>query len=356
LAAEHPEDALARLFAEPGRFDFYQAVKVLEGYAQHARQASGKVAAMSVGSGADPADEVVDFRSTVSLAFPAADLDAVELKGRHGHPLVSVNFLGLAGARGPLPHFVADLVHERDRLGDGGLRDFLDLFNHRLVSLLFRVRHLHRPSLSPVGAHEHPYARYLLAFAGLADPLVRAALEQAKDPDDEPLRARDLMIYAGLFWHRDRSLDGLTRLLSHFLGVAVRGEPMRPRWLRLPVDGMTRLGRAGAHNTLGRTAVLGSRVQDASTGLDLEMGPLNWAQLLAFLPCGTRYRTLRTLARLYTRGAFAVQLRLTVDPAEVLPGRAVLGRGLRLGWTSWLVTRPLKAAEAKVCIDMEAFP
>src|SRR5271170_8150228 len=116
------------LAAEPYRFDSRQAVRVLE------LMVPGSV---PVGLLGDPSDEAVAFRSSLSTAFPASDIDRVEMppppSGRRS--VVTVNFLGLGGAFGPLPVGLTELVATRARRGDTATRDFLDIFNHRLVSL-----------------------------------------------------------------------------------------------------------------------------------------------------------------------------------------------------------------------------
>ena len=111
---------------------------------------------LSVAEGGDPTAEAVRFRSTFSLAFPPSDVVAIEnvktesiedefeqlirrANGEEKTPTVTVSMFGLGGAHGPLPHLMTEWVLERSR-ARLFLRDFLDIFNHRLVSLLFRVR------------------------------------------------------------------------------------------------------------------------------------------------------------------------------------------------------------------------
>lgn len=89
------------LFAEGYKFDFFQAVRLLEILNPECH---------SAGEGSDPLKEAVRFRSNNSLGFPASDVQEVAPPTEQGHPArMIVNFLGLAGAHGPLPHPFTEL-------------------------------------------------------------------------------------------------------------------------------------------------------------------------------------------------------------------------------------------------------
>lgn len=84
---------------------------------------------------------------------------------------------------------------------------------------------------------------------------------------------------------------------------------MKPAWNRSAAHGsicprkdLTRLGGRDAGNArLGSTALLGSRVFDASAGITLRLGPLTEAQRRMFLPppAGTCRADLLALVRWY---------------------------------------------------------
>ena len=93
-----------------------------------------------------------------SLAFPAAEIQRLELpEDDAGQPRMDVNFLGLTGPQGVLPIYYTQLIAERARLRDTAIRDFLDIFNHRMISLFYRAWEKYR---FPIG-----YERTQLAGA-----------------------------------------------------------------------------------------------------------------------------------------------------------------------------------------------
>lgn len=317
-----------RLFAEGWTFDFYQAVRLLE---------IGK-GAPSVGEQAEPAREAVRFRSEVSLAFPPSDVVRVDRPGPgEKTPVVTVSFLGLAGAHGPLPHAVTELILERLWQKDPALRDFLDLFNHRLVSLLYRAHRLLRPSL----AHERPgegaCAAAAFAFLGLRGPGLR---HRSPFPD------RGLLAFAGLLARRPLSAAALERLLAGTFGVPAAVRQLVGRWLEIEPDQRTALGVR--HHALGQGAALGSRVWDQQGKFEIRLGPLKLHQFLDFLPPGRGFRSLAPLTRFAVDAAHDFDVRLTLEAGQVPPCR--LGWGPRLGWSAWLKTRPFEADDSQVVL------
>ncbi|MEZ4525323.1 MAG: type VI secretion system baseplate subunit TssG, partial [Desulfobacterales bacterium] len=148
-----------RLFAESWRFDFYQAVRLLE-MLHPDRQA--------VGETADTQKESLRFCSSVDLDFPASDVCAISQNGSDASPIrMEVSFMGLAGHHGVLPPPYTELIQERVRKKDTALRDFLDMFNHRFISLLYRVRKMNRIAFDGKNAEQSHFARYLFCLMGM---------------------------------------------------------------------------------------------------------------------------------------------------------------------------------------------
>ncbi|HEU0297809.1 MAG TPA: type VI secretion system baseplate subunit TssG, partial [Longimicrobium sp.] len=259
---------LDRLRAHPGAFDFYQAVRLLE--------RTGRAGTASPGEGADPAAEPVRFRAANDFAFPPADLVSVRAEpGRQ--PEMTVAFLALGGAQGPLPVPLAERVQDRLSDNDTATRDFLDLFHHRLVSLAYRIGRRTRPVLQEAPPEKTETAGYLRALVGLGTPGLQRRL--LPGVDDRALLAR-----AGLLAHEVRSQAGLRGLLADHFGVAVRIEPLVGRWLAIPEDQRTRIGSTGASRTLGSDAVLGARWHDPQAAVGIRLGPMGIDLYRSFLP------------------------------------------------------------------------
>lgn len=333
-AMDRPSRAslIRRLRLETHRFDFHQAVRVLEAAVPEAEP---------VGQGADPRREVVRFRGSVAAGFPASDLGRLRFDPADGEPPeLEVNFLSLGGAFGPLPPPLTELVQERLRAHDTAPRDFLDVFNHRLISLAARIRRVHRPALQPGQPEDGPFAAMLFALLGLRTPGLRHV--QGRGTANRMLGLdAGLPFHAGLLNQRPTSLHALERLLSSHFGVAVRGAPLVGRWLRLDADQVTLLGKAGQNQRLGQGAVLGARVWDQIAAIRLDPAPLSLSEFRKFLPGGRKHAEVRTMVGYSLGSSVDVSLHLTLPAIEV--PRTRLSRrpdmGSQLGWTSFLTTR-----------------
>lgn len=316
------------LFAEGHRFDFFQAVRLLE--IIHTMSGDRLV---SPGQGADPTKEIVHFRSSVKLNFPASDIDQIKRTKdipRREQPKapaeMTVNFLGLAGGLGALDIPITELVLERTSHNDKALKDFLDIFNHRLVSLLYRIRKHHRVGLGSATPGEDQVARYLYSLIGMGTPRLQGRMH---------LRDRALLYYAGILAQQPRSMAGLKRILSDYFQVEVETTQFVGRWCDLEEDQWTTIGESGANQRLGRdTVIVGTRVWDQHARFEIQLGPLGLEDFESFLPTEWRFGVLCDLVRFYVKDEFDFNVRLILK-ADEIPA-VELSSQPALSWTSWL--------------------
>ena len=150
---------LSWLFTEPWQFDFFQAIRLLE---------IAKPDAFPPGETSDPSVELVHLAANNSLATPASEIHSLEAPPEPGTPpLLRANFSSLGGAAGPLPYPDTELILERSWRKDHSMRDFLDIFHHRILSLIVRVRKAHLAAFTARDPSESNIASYLFAFMGL---------------------------------------------------------------------------------------------------------------------------------------------------------------------------------------------
>ena len=134
MASESGREAasLKRLILEQtGRFEFLQAVRLMKKIWPDRDP---------VGGDFDPRNEVVRFVTDISPVFARSDIqDAVEPEDG-GPAELQVNFMGVAtpSSFGALPRRYSEEIRRLSREKNSALREFLDLFNHRMISLFYR--------------------------------------------------------------------------------------------------------------------------------------------------------------------------------------------------------------------------
>src|SRR5262249_18938914 len=250
-------------------------------------------------------------------------------------PFLAVGFFGLTGPSGVLPQHYTELLIRSLRDKSLSLRDFFDLFNHRLISLFHRAWEKYR---LPAAYERHvpdedPVTACLMAWAALDTPHLRGRLAVT----DEAIAH-----YVGHYAHWPRSVAALEATLSDFFERPVRIEQFRGRWTWLAPDEFSALpSRAlpeGAFSQLGVTAVVGERVWDVQGSFRICIGPVKSQQFLAFMPGSPDLAQLVDLTRLYVGPTFSFDMQLTLAKEEV-PFLALASEGAyvpRLGWNTWL--------------------
>ncbi len=318
------------LFEEGYRFEFFQAVRVLERLYR---------ARLPVGCDSIPAKEVVRFHSLLSLTFPPSAVHDVVPSDDGASPAqMVVAFMGLTGLMGVLPRHYTELLLERVRYKDFALRDFLDIFNHRMISLFYRAWEKYRFPISYErfrlsGRNDYdPFSLSLFNLVGMGTGGLRSRLQAGNEA---------LLYYSGLLSQQPHSAGALEAMLGDYFGVPVTVKQFVGAWLRLDDESRTRLGSTDANNLLGTTALLGSKCWDQQAGFRLLIGPLSFREFHDFLPSESGFAPLVQLTRFGTGLALDFDVQLVLKAAEVpscgltKPGPAAL----RLGWSSWLKTK-----------------
>ncbi|MEP6901897.1 MAG: type VI secretion system baseplate subunit TssG [Actinomycetota bacterium] len=323
---------------EPYRFEFFQAVRLLEKVYPKRK---------AVGRDALPHEEIVRFRSRMSLNFPASEVH--ELKESFDEFTeeqtleMFINFMGMVGVSGVMPIHYTELIMERVRYRDTAMWMFLDIFTHRSVSMFFRAWEKYR---FPIGYErgQDDFTAFLFDFAGLGTKGLRGRMVL----DDE-----SLLPYSGLIAQKPHSATALGNILGDYFRVKAKIIQFFGQWLDLDKASISKLGQA--NSSLGTTAIIGSRVWEQQSKFRIVFGALTFNEFQAFLPSGTAYKPMKSIIE-FMHGAefdFDVQLILQAKqvPSTILTTRAK--RRPMLGWTAFLKTKPFKQDDDQVILQMD---
>src|SRR4051812_928918 len=316
-----PNPLIDELVERPHAFDFFRAVRLLE---------SERPDLPRVGFSLSPAEDPVRFWQNPSLRFAPATLDSVRPAGPDSVPRMAVNFFGLFGPNAPMPPHITEYVLERElHHKDPTITAFFNIFHHRLLSLFYRAWAASQKAADfdrPAGQR---FATYIGSLFGIG-------MEALQDRDAVPDTSK--LFFAGRLASQTRNTEGLESILREYFHIPAEVQPFTGRWLHLPADSLCRLGQSPESGSLGVNTIAGSRFWDCQLSFRMHFGPMGLADYERMLPNGESFERLKYWVLNYCGEHFFWDVQLILRGDEV--PTAQLGGSTRLGWTSWLKTKP----------------
>ena len=335
-----------KLFSEPYRFTFFQAIRLLQNIARP-KNISDKDFG-PVGYDVSPEKEAVHFSASSRLSYPGTQISAIKehtaSKGVGNlPPNIVVSFMGLTGPKGILPTHYTELQQQRQRDKDGALRDFFDVLNHRTISLFYRAWQKHQLPILYELHHKYPslgttdaITKALHSLVGNADENVRKQL---------PIDAENILFYAGQFCGLRRSGASLELILKTCFQVPVSVRQFEGEWVENAEDDRVQLAysrnRKGRNNQLGVNVILGKQVYIVEGKFQLVLGPLSKQQFETIKPGTERLKALCRFTQSFVGVEVSFNLRMKVS-SDAISGFS-LGTGPesvpKLGWSTWLLAQ-----------------
>lgn len=329
---------IRRLIDEPWRFQFGQAVYVLDRWL--GRQDPSRL------------DMRIRFCNRVSLSFPQSEIDGVAIdagvsvntdaeleRARQEGAIVRINVtpavVSLLGSTGQMPFAFTRRVlatQESGRLE--GVRAFFDMLSQRSVDLFYQAWAQARVYYATDAQGRDAFLPVPLAFAGMSPA------RRANSGEDGPLIADEVAAYyAAVLRSHCTSTMALQGLLVDYFNLPFEVQPFIPEWYQLQPDELATLGRGDC--TLG-SITLGRRQRVCGRRPRLRMGPLSRADFDNFLPEAPGAQALAAFLGLFSLGGMRFEVQLVLRKQDIV--RATLGRGHQLG-RGYCLGRPEMAGE-----------
>ncbi len=306
-----------KLSSAPYEFDFYRAVRLLEKYsAQKPR----------IGDGVKLSDEFLKLTQIPSLSFAASTLKKFSYPDSIvSRPKLEINFQGLLGPNGPLPLHLTEYVYQRElHHGDATMKDFLDIFHHRLLSLFYRAWANAEP-VCQADRDDDMYRDYIGAICGLS-------LDSTKNRDC--LNDNVKLSNAASFASHNKTPESLANICSNYLETEVTIEEFVGHWMPLTEDDFTRLEEGNTGCILGGSAVLGENIWDRNSKMAVCIGPIDYQSYLKLLPINSTFSELAAIVKNFISFELIWEARITLKRSE-LPEPSLDGSS-GLGWNCWL--------------------
>ncbi len=316
--------------------DFVSMVRLLENaYPEKPR----------VGTSERVAEDVLRISQHVSMGFQGTALHALEKgTGRHQHRLYC-NFFGLLGSNGPMPVHYTEYADQRDRhFQDPTFKEFLDIFNQRMLSLFYRASVQFDPVVNLDRADNHNFLDFAGALSGLVP---QTATGRDAFPDSGKY------YYCGWFGSKAKSPDGLVSMVQDYFGVGASVKEFTGAWLLLPENARTVLGDPNQPAALGGSTYIGKRVWSIAHRFVLSIGPLSWNSFLSFKPGSSELTELYDLVRNYMGDEWAWELELQIKKGEARPTQ--LNHQSVLGFSSFIgPSKAISKSSKKVTLGRSA--
>ncbi|MCK5272651.1 MAG: type VI secretion system baseplate subunit TssG [Sedimentisphaerales bacterium] len=314
---------IRQLEEKPYTFNFFQAVRRLQ---------CAHPELPRLGTSAHPRDDFVRFCQQPSLRFASSSISTFTPGNEEKANRMFVEFLGLLGPNGPLPAHLTEYAQERIlHHQDETLARFLDIFNHRMVSLFYQAW----ASAQKTVNYDKPATdRYSFYFSGL----LGIGMDSLRRRDSIPDRAK--LYFSGHLMCPNGHSEGLQSILQEYFGLPAQVEQFVSQWINLPPASCCRLGESPETGSLGSTTIIGSRVWDCQNKFRIKIGPMDFAKYRRLLPGGKGYRRLVDWVRNYVGDIFSWEVQLVLQKSEV--PQIQLGRLGKIGQSTWLQSSPFK--------------
>ena len=324
-----PQSAPARLIAQLGdrlpTINFYRFCQLLE-QCQPDKPVTGSTWQVR--------HEPVRFRPHPGMGFPASEIKGFEWS-EHPHlpPTIRITFTGLYGVESPLPtHLIDDITQRRE--GYEATADFLDIFNHRLISQYYLIwRKYNWPASFEAGGKDN-ISQYLLGLVGLG---TEGCAEHIAAPVSRFLALLPVMLLPG------RTAEGLASLVR-LLAPGTRAKIWHHDKRRIPLNSPLTMS-VSQPVTLKNRPVMGNYTTDVNSQVLMQLTTTDPEEVQGWLPGGELHSDLMALLHVYLGSRLSVRLQLCVErrflPDAIMSSQPRAG-AVQLGRTA--VMRPLNPA------------
>jgi len=219
---------------------------------------------------------------------------------------------------------------------------FLDLFNHRTLSLFFQASVKYNLPLQYERNNLHSTHR----------KKTDTGLTNRQYIQDE-----SLIFYSGLLSQQIRTTSGLQQILHSHFQIPVKIDQFVGQWQELIEDVRSRLpdldNPQGRNVCLGRSAMIGKKGWFAQGKIHIILGPLNKKQLSQFSPGTQAFKALNELVRMYVSMENDYDFIIRVKKSDI-PHMIQLNSKAPpiVSWNTWLSSKPQDPEDKDKTVDI----
>jgi type VI secretion system protein ImpH len=289
-----------------------------------------------------PADENVRFGQVPYLHFTATEIAEIIEGGRQAgvYATIIVYFFGLLGIQGPMPLEFTSYVFRRSRSHyDNTWRRFLDIINHRFLTLFYRAYSTYQQCMSFDRPEDDYIGNVIKALAGISPGSVTAG-------DTKPRRFSDrcesiAQSYAQHFSFQLKNRYGLLDVLRGIFDYHIELVEFVIDYYDIPHYRRAVLGNKKT-SVLGHNIQIGRSMINMTGHFEIRIGPVSFDQYNDFMMGYSGFDLLAEAVNLYLDRPLAYSIVFFII-GDTIP-TAQLGfdfenetrEAARLGYTGWL--------------------
>ena len=272
----------SRLLSQPQKFDFIQAVRILN--------------TISHAKGVSCGNEGIDVKLSADPMPKGAPSDVTQIDQSQQQITLSLGLEALSGCKGVIPDYLyAEMLHSLHQ-DERALQAFLDVFNQRYFEL--------KASLECSGnlllrdEKEGLLSQHTSRLSQQAALASMFALPTMKGKAHEQSTLR----YGLLLGNKSRSLSGLKQLLCSYFSLDVTPRVLPSALYRIRSSHQTKIGGLqGRNHKLGQGFVLGSKGEQAYKSIEITITPKTKDEYLGLLKNNQLALVMKQLIRAYLK-------------------------------------------------------
>ncbi|WP_273402693.1 type VI secretion system baseplate subunit TssG [Campylobacter avium] len=282
-------------------------------------------------------DEIIRFSQVPHLKFAESEIADIDIKD--DKVLLKVYFFGLLGPNSVMPLEFTNFVMNRSlNHQDKGIQSFLDIINHRMLSLYYKAKSVNNQTLS-FSKEEDNFYDMISSFCANTQNLHR---------DKKHILPYDTQItYAHFLSKKIRSKDGLEKILSTFFKLPFRILTHINTKSSIPKEFLCVLSNPKSA-ILGKNTQIGKHYFSKNKRIILELDQISLKDYKNFIPRSLGFLRLIALINMYLSKPieYIIKFRLKKD-SDV---KSYLDAKSALGVNSWLSSK-----NAELDIQINAF-
>jgi len=272
--------------------------------------------------------EVIDFSGDNSLAFALRDISSVTMRGDKF--ALKVPFMNLIGAHSPLPNYYLNDLALEELQDNKPVTELLNLFNHRLITLLYKIWRKYRYFVCFKTDGDDEFSRQMFALIGLESKEARSLLQ---------VNPSKMLSYIGILTNSARSPQLIATLVASCFELSnVTIGTWQMRRVSIAPQQLNALGQNNC--VLNKNFILGGSVIDYKSKFILTIRDLTLKRMQSFLPNGHLHKSLVNFVTFIMREQLAWDLCLVLAPKQINRISLGIDNGCYLGWTTFLGNPP----------------